>query len=343
MIQPRSWILTDPGRFVPDNSEEPILSPMLVRLRPAYCGICGSDLHSYKGKHPMVHPPIILGHEISATISEVGSETGLNIPVDSPVVVLPSVPCGECYQCRHGREHICSRLKVIGNVGLNGALSHYVDVPARSVVPIPPDMDLARAALVEPTAVAVHALKRMVYEEGGLVIIGAGPIGLLTALVAKAQGIDPVSILDIRDGRLRAAQNLGLDNVLKSTDSDLVEKIYTIHPDGPGAVYDCVAVSTTINLALNVARKGTSVVLAGVPEDPLNMDAILIQDRELTVVGTLMYNVLDFQEAIELIYRNRIPDGIVTKIVPFEDVPGVFSQLAQDPGEDIKVLIKISN
>ena len=343
MTQSRSWVLVGPGRFVPEYSEWPALNPMLVRLQPAYCGICGSDLHSYKGKHPMVHLPIILGHEISATISEVGSEAGLDIPIGSPVVVLPSVPCGECYQCRHGREHICSQLKVIGNVGLNGALSNYMDVPAHSVIPIPSDMDLARAALVEPTAVAIHALKRVTHDEGGLVIIGAGPIGLLTALVAKAQGISPLSILDIRDGRLRAAQSLGLDNVLKSTDADLVERIHTIHPDGPGAVYDCVAVTETINLALNVARKGTSVVLAGVPEGPLNMEAVFIQDRELSVVGTLMYNLADFQEAIDLIYRNRIPDSIVTKIASFEDVPHVFAQLAQDPGEDIKVLIKISS
>jgi L-iditol 2-dehydrogenase len=230
----------------------------------------------------------------------------------------------------------------VGNIGIGGALAAHVDVPANRVLAIPDDMDLAEAALVEPVAVAVHALTRISRPNHGIIVMGAGPIGLLTALVAKSQGIKPITIMDIQESRLTAARELAIDFAFNSDDRDLSVSVGRIYPDGPGAIFDCAAAADTLNQALHLARKGTSVVLEGVPEGPITLDAILIQDRELSIVGTLMYRITDFKKAIDLIYQKQIPVGrLITRKVKFEDVPSVFQQLVHNPGLAIKVLVKI--
>ncbi len=228
-ISNQAWVLTEKEKFRLTDIEEAPLREGWVRLTPAYCGVCGSDLHSYKGLHPMVHPPIILGHEFSATVKAVSSSVDSHY-MGKPVVCIPSVPCGECYPCRHGQEHICTNLHVVGNIGLDGALATFLDVPSSRILPIPTDMDLSQAALVEPAAVAIHALSRIPTPDQGMIVMGAGPIGLLTALLVKAQGISPVTILDILDDRLSIAQELGVDFALNSRASDLADTIESLYP-----------------------------------------------------------------------------------------------------------------
>lgn len=338
----KAWVLTGTEQFTLTQLARPALAEGWLRLSPKYCGVCGSDLHSYKGLHPMVHPPIILGHEFSGTVTEIGETVSPQL-LGAHVVAIPSLPCGACYQCLHGQEHICAHLQVVGNIGIEGALAGYVDVPAGRILRIPEDMDLAEAALVEPVAVAVHALNRSSdIPDLGVIVMGAGPIGLLTALVAKSQGIGPVTIIDIQESRLAVALELGIDFAIDSCNQDLVATIKHIYPDGAGAIFDCVAIPETLNQALRLARKGSTVVLEGVPVGPMMLDAILVQDRELSIVGTLMYQLPDFQKAIDLIYQKQIPlSRVITREVNFDDVPSVFWQLVHEPGRDIKVLVKI--
>ncbi len=337
----QAWTLVDKETLV--RQERPLvpLQDGWVRIRPAYCGICGSDLHSFKGKHPMVRPPIVLGHELSGVVAAVGQDVHPEW-IGRRVVVEPSLPCGTCYACQHGQYHICFNLQVVGNVGADGALAEYLDVPATRVVPLPHDMALDLAALVEPTAVAVHAVRRVLPLTRGAVVLGAGPIGLLTALTVKAMGFEPVLITDVRSARLKMSRALGLSHTADPHSAPKMAR--TLFSDGPDAVFDCVAVSDTVNQALDLARKGTAVVLVGVPEEPLWIDAIKIQDRELSLVGTLMYQRQDFETAIDLIYRQQIPaQKLITRVVPFDQVPDAFRRLVDDPQDDVKVLIKVSD
>ncbi len=335
-----SWVLSGTEEFRLESAAMDPVPKGWVRIRTAYCGICGSDLHSYRGRHPMVRPPIVLGHEFSGVVVEIGEGCSPAL-VGQKVVASPSIPCGQCYQCTHDQEHICENLMVIGNIGVPGALAEYMDVPFNRVLEIPDSLSLSSAALVEPTAVAVHALRK-VRVDGGVVVIGAGPIGLLTSLVAKAQGIHPVSIVDVRLDRLNVARQMGFNHVYDSRESGVIEEIRRVYPDGPGAVFDCVAISDTLNMALRVARKGSSIILEGVPEGPLTLDAVYIQDRELRIIGTLMYQIPDFQEAVRLIHDKAIPvNELITRHVPFQDVPQTFQQLSVGKSQDVKVLVAI--
>lgn len=336
-----SWVLVAPESFAYISEEFEAIQPGYARIRVAYCGICGSDLHSYKGLHPNVKPPIVLGHEFSGTVEGVGSPEHARW-IGTPVVASPSVPCGTCYQCKMGNDHICDNLKVVGNIAIPGAFAHYLDVPVDRLLSVPPDMPLVDAALVEPTAVAVHALKRIATYPEGIVVIGAGPIGLVTALVAKARGIRRIAILDVREPRLARARELGIEWTLNSRSDDVHAALQDWFPNGPDGVFDCVAIPETVNLALREARKGSTIVLEGVPEGPMTVDAILIQDRELRLLGTLMYQIPDFEEAIDLVQQGAIASAkLVSRIVALEEVPSAFAKLAQDPGEDLKVLVKI--
>lgn len=337
----KRWMLTGEKELRLEDCELGELRPGWARLVPQFCGICGSDLHSYQGKHPLVHPPIVLGHEFSAIVESVASGTAVTW-VGRHVVVEPSIPCGACFACQHGAYHICHNLQVIGNIGHHGALAERVDVPVDRLIALPSTFPLDVAALVEPTAVAVHALRRITSLDGGLVIMGAGPIGMLTGLVAKAIGISPILAVDIRAERLQQAQQLGIDYGVNPREEFVPALVRSRCPDGPAAVLDCVATSATLNMALEIARKGTSIVLVGVPEGPLNVDAVKIQDRELSVVGTLMYQRTDFESAIDLLHGEKIPGrALISRIVPFDKVALAYEQLVTNSGQDMKVLIKI--
>lgn len=337
----RKWVLSGIEEFSLETYSPGPLPPGWVRVEPAYCGICGSDLHSYKGRHPMVHPPIVLGHEFSGTVTTTGEGVSRDW-IGRPVVVEPSLPCGQCYACRHGQYHICRNLRVIGNVGADGAFASTLDVPEDRLVPLPEGFDLALAALVEPTAVAVHALNRLSTRRGSLVVLGAGPIGLLTALTADARGFAPLILADIRPGRLALARELGLEHTVDLGRDALPAYLERLLPDGPDGVIDAVAVESTLNLALEVARKGTAIVLEGVPEEPLRIDAIKIQDRELSLTGTLMYQREDFTDAVALLARGRIPAArLITEVVAFNDLPDAFRRLVHQPQDAMKVLVDL--
>lgn len=336
-----SWVLSKAEEFQLETKSMAPVAEGWVRIRCAYCGICGSDLHSYRGRHPMVRPPIVLGHEFCGVVVEVGEKCPPDL-MGKRVTASPSIPCGHCYQCQNGHEHICENLMVVGNIGLSGALAEYIDVPCNRVLEIPDSMTLSNAALVEPTAVAIHALRK-VRQEGGVMVIGAGPIGLLTALVAKALGLDPVGIVDVRQDRLDAARTVGFTHLYNSQEPQIIQDIRNTYPDGPSAIFDCVAVSDTLNLALHVARKGSPIILEGVPEGPLTLDAVYIQDRELQIFGTLMYQIPDLQDAIRLIDEEAIPTHqLITRQVPFQAVPETFQQLSRGRSHDIKVLVAVA-
>lgn len=342
MIENVAWMLTGREEFTCETSLLGDVRPGWARIKVAYCGICGSDLHSYQGLHPNVHPPIVLGHEFSGIVTEVGNEKDSGL-VGASVVVVPSVPCNNCYQCRNGKEHICEKLQVVGNIGIAGAFSRYVDIPADRILKIPETINLAQAALVEPTAVAIHALDRAPLHQAGVVVIGAGPIGMITALVAKAHKTGPVTIMDIRPDRLAMAQRLGIDSVIHSEDPARESRLQAIYPDGPDAVFDCVAVTSAVNLAVRIARKGSTIVLVGVPAGSVTLDAIFIQDRELQLVGTLMYQVQDFERAIQLISQpGTLPVlDLVSRKISFEDVPQGFRQLLDRSRNDLKILVEM--
>jgi len=323
----------------PKPSEEEVL------IRVKACGICGSDIHSYQGEHPFVHPPIVLGHEFSGTIEEAGDRAG-DLSVGDKVVVEPNITCGECYNCKHGRYNICDNLQVIGNVGYDGAFADYISVPAEKALRIPDEMTFEEGALVEPAAVGVHAVRISEQKIGDRVlIIGAGTIGLVTMVSAKMAGASEIMVTDLEDDRLERAKKLGADHLVNTGDlegspGELIEKKFG--EAGTDIIYDCVGFENTLNQAIEVARKGTQIMLVGVPKGELSVNMAFVQDRELDIQGSLMYVKKDFETAIQMLDRGLIEaDDLITHRFDFDELEEAF-ELAIDTttnDEKLKVMV----
>ena len=186
-------VMTAPGVIefqdvaIPEIKEDQVLVKMM-RL-----GICGSDIHVYHGKHPYTKYPVTQGHEVSGQIVKVGSAV-TSLSAGQKVVLEPQVTCGKCYPCRHGKYNLCEELKVMG-FQTTGVASHYFAVDAQKVTPLPEDMSFDEGAMIEPLAVAVHAIRQAGDVTGlKIAVLGAGPIGILVAQAAKGMGAQSVMV-----------------------------------------------------------------------------------------------------------------------------------------------------
>lgn len=332
--------LVDSEKIKLENVPIPDLEKEEVLIKIKTCGICGSDIHTYKGKHPFVHPPIVMGHEFSGIISRLGSKVS-NLKKGDRVTVEPNIVCGNCYNCLNGRYNICYNLKVIGCVGHNGAFAEYIAVPEDKVFKLPDEVSFEDAALVEPTAVAIHAVRKSEQKIGDkILILGAGTIGLLVLQVAKLAGVEVV-ITDLRDYRLKKAKEFGADKVLNPINEDIFSYIKNNYgSDGIDLIYDCVAIEETCSQSIQIARKGTKIIIVGVPEGSMNVNLAYVQDRELELIGTLMYTKKDFYTALEFIRRQKIQvSPLVTHKFKLREIEKAFQFLMKEKGEFFKILI----
>ncbi len=337
-------VLVKPKQIVIEDVDIPKPGKGEVLINVKYCGICGSDLHAYHGVHPFIKPPIVPGHEFSGVISEIG-EGVEGLKEGQRVVVEPLITCGKCTNCRLGHYNRCIQMKVIG-CQVNGAFAEYVSVPAHRVIPLPDEVSFKHGALVEPLAVAVHAVKRAGVIGGSkVVVIGAGPIGLLTAFVAKRFGASEVLITDLSDYKLDVAKKLGIDYTVNARKEDPVKVAKEVFgTEGVDVIFECVGSNpVTINQAIDMARRGARIVVVGVFRGDIPVKIGFIQDRELELIGTAVYIFKDFLDAIEIIKRKEINlDLLITKVFPLEEVANAFKYIEENRDTTIKVLIEVS-
>lgn len=334
--------LVEPEKVILEEVGKPELDKSQVLIKVKRIGICGSDIHAYYGKHPYISCPIIQGHEFSGEIVEIGEKV-VGLSIGDRVTVRPQLVCGQCYLCTHGNYHICNDLKVIG-CQADGAAREYIPVDHELVVKLPEGMNFDYGAMVEPVAVGVHAVGRL----GGvtsmnLLVLGAGPIGNLTAQSARGLGAQSVLITDISSFRLEVAENCGINHTVNVSHDLLETKIAEVFgPDKMDAVFECVGVEDTITDAIHLARKGTDIIVVGVFGKKPAVDIGLVQDKELRMIGTLMYKTEDYLTAINLIQSDKIKlDPLISKHFPFEDYPKAFKYIEQNRDETLKVLIDL--
>ncbi|MBO3758068.1 MAG: alcohol dehydrogenase catalytic domain-containing protein [Thermoproteota archaeon] len=315
-----------------------------VRLKVAYCGICGSDVHAYFNEHPFISLPIVPGHECSATVEKLGGKVS-GLKVGQKVTFIPQLTCGKCYNCRNGRYNICENLKVIG-AQVDGAMTELFNVDSKLVVPLPDDFDLMDAALIEPLAVAIHAVKvtGSLFGENVL-ILGAGTIGLLLAQVSKFVGASSVMITDVFNSRLKLAKQLGADFAINSREFNLTKNYLreTFGEREAGVIFEAVGIEATIKQAVELVRKGGRITVVGVFGKETKVNAGLIQDREINIRGSLMYLKEDFEDAVELIRKGKVHvKPFITHIFELKDASKAFETAAKEKEKALKVLIKIS-
>lgn len=335
-------VMTQPGKIEINQVEKPALKADEVLIQVKRIGVCGSDIHVFHGLHPYTSYPVVQGHEVGGVIAETGPAVTGFAPGDK-VVFMPQVTCGTCYPCRHGMYHICDNLKVMG-FQTSGAAQEYFPVKAEMVLKLPQSISLDEAAMIEPVSVAVHALSRAGSIEGKKVIVlGAGTIGNLVGQVAKASGAEKVLITDVSEYKLEKARACGFEYVVNPQQEDLGQAILSAFgPDKADIILECVGVQDTITQAVSNARKGSTIIVVGVFGKKPTVDLGLVQDRELSLIGTLMYQKRDYERAIELVAAGSLClEQMVTHRFAFKDYLEAYEAIETSGGKYIKVMIDL--
>jgi L-iditol 2-dehydrogenase len=334
-------VLERPEKIVFREVEKPVVSDNEVLIKLRRIGICGSDIKAYYGKHPYVKFPLIQGHEFSGVVAGKGKAVK-RLAINDRVTVRPQIVCGKCYLCERGDYNICNELKVIG-FQADGAAQDFFKVDKNLVVRLPEGMTYEEGAMVEPVAVAVHALSKAGRIRGRKVLVlGAGMIGNLTAQAAKAMGARSVMITDLADYRLKIARECGVDhavNVSKAELSAYLEKYFG--GSKADVIFECVGEGKTINQAITLARKGSDIIVVGVFHDKPKVDVGLVQDRELRLIGSLMYKAEDYAGAIKLIRFKKISlKPLMSRTFSFKDFPKAYKYIETSRNRVMKVFIQ---
>ena len=334
--------MTAPGQIEIQEVPVPAPGPGEVLLRVQRIGVCGSDIHVFHGKHPYTSYPVVQGHELSAVVEALGpGVTGIDI--GRKVTAMPQIVCGECAPCRRGDDHICDRLQVQGFQAPGCAQELWV-TRADKLVPLPDAFTFEQGALVEPASVAVHAVERAGGVAGRRVaVLGAGPIGNLVAQAARARGAS-VLVTDLSDHRLDIARRCGLDQVSNPGHETLREASRRVFgPDGFDLAFECVGVEATITAAIQAIQKGGTLVVVGVFAEKPRVDVGLLQDRELGLVGTLMYQRQDYEQAVALIESGAIvTEPLISRHFALADFLEAYRFLERQRDEAMKVFIDVA-
>jgi len=339
----KQQIMTSPGEIDFINIPIPTLKEDEVLVKIMRIGVCGSDIHVYYGKHPYTDYPVTQGHEVSGKIEKTGSKIQGFKPGDK-VTIQPQVVCGQCYPCTHDKYHICDNLKVMG-FQTTGTASEFFAVDSAKVIKLPDEMTYEEGAMIEPCAVAVHAvLKGGAVTNFNVLVLGAGPIGNLIAQTAKALGAKAVLITDLSDFRLEVAKEVDIDFTINPTKLDLSEEIIkAFGPDKADLIIECVGANETINDAITNARKGTDIIVVGVFGDKPTIDLGFIQDRELRVIGNMMYQRNDYIKAIELVHSKKILlEPLMSTHFSFEDYIKAYKFIEDKKDKVMKVFIDVN-
>jgi len=321
---------------------EPSPEEVLVKIKVA--AICGTDLHIYQwnewAKNAGIRLPLIMGHEFSGKVVEVGKNVN-EIKVGDYVSGETHIPCGRCYQCKNGLQHICNNLIIFG-IHTNGCFAEYTKIPEICAVKIPDTISPEIGSLLEPLGTSLRACLELELTGDIVVIIGCGPIGLFAIASAKAMGASKIIALDVIEERLKFAKKLGADFVFNSKIKDIPMEIMEItHGVGVDAFIDASGCVEAINLGFKYLRKGGKVALVGLPskkfEINLGPDIIFkeakivgIHGRELFKTWTKMKNMLE----------NGVLDvaPVITHKLPLEQFKEGFKLLEKGRGSKILLI-----
>lgn len=323
-----------PQQLVAIEVPVPVIEDEQALVEVEACGICGSDLNIVNGTHPRAKAPLTIGHEISGRIKELKS-SNKQFAVGDRVTFFPLISCGECHACTHGSPHVCRNLRLYG-FDADGGMAQLVKLPVASLMSLPEGISARVGALIEPLAVAVHGVSRANLEGVELaVVLGAGPIGLLTAMVAQARGGKQILVSDVLASRLALARNLGLHAV--EAGESLHRQVMELSNDnGADLLFECAGHPSSAREMTTLVRPRGVIVNLGVFKMPVAVDMQAINFKEIEILGSRVYERKDFQAAIELSMRLQL-DAIVSHVYPLDDVSNAFEKFRS--GEVCKVLI----
>ncbi len=325
----RSFIVSQKQNESPGKSE--------VRIKVAYTGVCGTDMHIFHGMMDQrVNMPMTIGHEMSGTVDQVGADV-VGFTEGDKVVVRPLDDRG-ARPADKGNNHICRDLKFIG-IDSPGSMQQYWNVPAFTLHKLPADIDMKLAALCEPLAVACHDVRRAhLQKDEVVVVLGGGPIGLLVAMVARHYG-GKVFISEINQSRIELAEKMGF-SVVNPLKTDLVSVIDK-ETDGfmADVVFEVAGAQPALDVMTEVAGIRGRIVMVAIHGQPKPINLFKFFWKELQLIGARVYERADYEEAIDLINSNHLPlTKLITDVQPLSRIQQVFESIDSNP-EGMKVLL----
>ncbi|MER8482011.1 zinc-binding alcohol dehydrogenase family protein [Mesorhizobium sp. M1322] len=336
----KAVVCRSPGELVLEDRPAPGTPPSgWALVAVSHVGICGTDYHIFEGKHPFLAYPRIMGHEVSGTVIEVGE--GIDLAIGESVIINPYLACGKCVACRQGKPNCCVRIEVLG-VHRDGAMCERILVPAQNLYPAN-GLSLADAAAVEFLAIGAHAVRRSLADPGArTLVIGAGPIGLGTALFARIAGLD-VTLLDMSAERLGfAASELGfatLDGSQQSA-SDLVRE--ATGGEGFDVVFDATGNIQSVQSAFAHVAHGGTLVLVSVVKDDIVFSDPEFHKREMTLIGSRNALRADFDRVAASIRDGAVPLAkLVTHRTMLGETPRDLARWAHEKSGLIKAVIQV--
>lgn len=313
--------------------------PDEVKLKVAACGICGSELESFRHHSPRRPPPLVMGHEFCGTIAELGANvTGW--AAGARVVSNSLVPCGQCVRCRRGDTHLCASRQIFG-MHRPGAFAEYVNVPARCLIPWPDNVPAEAAALSEPMANGIHVVRmsRHLPAETALVV-GAGPIGLFCQQALQVLRGSKVYVADLSPERLAVAKKLGAVRVINPREEEVVKVVAdATGGEGVDLSVDAVGAGVTKKTSLDAIRPGGGSVWIGLHENAISLDSYNLTLPEKQVLGSYAASIEELQQALDLMATGQVDARSWIKRFSLEEGVAAFHRMLAARGDDIKAVV----
>jgi threonine dehydrogenase-like Zn-dependent dehydrogenase len=341
----KALVLTEYKRFSYEETAAPQPGPDEVLVAVKACGICGSDVHGMDGSTGRRHPPIIMGHEAAGIIVATGAAVKGWVAGDR-VTFDSTIYCGECFFCRRGEINLCDRRRVLGvsceDYRQPGAMAELVAVPKRILYRLPEGLPFEDAALVEPFAVALHAVGRApVTLNDSVVVVGAGMIGLALTQVLRLAGCGRLMVVDLEKERLALAKKLGATHVINAADGKAVAAILELTEGrGADAAFEAVGVTATVELALGCLRKGGRATLVGNVSPKIEFPLQIAVTRELAMHGSCASRG-EYPAVLEMMGRGALQAGpLISAVAPLAEGAAWFERLYRKEPGLLKVVLK---
>jgi 2-desacetyl-2-hydroxyethyl bacteriochlorophyllide A dehydrogenase len=310
----KAAVTTDFGKIeykevpVPETGDDEAL------IRVVCSGVCGTDVHVFQGHHPAALPPIIMGHEFSGTIEEIGRKNPKGLRKGDRVVVQPFTSCGVCEQCITGRENLCPDLQIFG-IHRDGCFAEFTNAPVKRIFPIRDELEPEIAALVEPLAVALHDVRSSGMKIGNTaLVIGGGPIGLLIAKLAEMNGASRVLVTELNPFRKKLLADKGFE-VLDPAECEILDEVKK-RTGGTGydKVFEVSGTRSGTDLMLDAVKSGGTGVIVGIPTEKYPVSTDMMFKREITLRGVRIHSLINYKDAITLTDKKEIRDTLKSLI-----------------------------
>jgi 6-hydroxycyclohex-1-ene-1-carbonyl-CoA dehydrogenase len=323
-----------------ENVPEPKIGAKDVLVKISACGVCHTDLHYIDhGVPTFKKPPLILGHEPSGVVAEIGSEV-TNLKTGDRVIIPAVLTCGECFLCRNGRENICEKMVMLGN-NIDGAYAEYIKVPAKDVFKLPDEVPLEEGSIIaDAISTPFHAVVNRAQVKAGetVVIFGCGGVGINAIQIASSIGALVIAV-DILDKKLEFAKKLGASEVVNAkNEGDIGKKIRKITGGGADVAIEVIGNPSTIEQAFSCIRTGGRLIVVGYTEKDVTLNAGRIMYREMEIKGSLGCRPVDYPKIIELVRFGKINiKDVVTHKFPIDGINTAFDFMRR--GESLRSVV----